>query len=98
MYDDHGRPTRAVTRREPEWDDEQRAVMVALAIYQANVCTGCGGWLPETTDPGNEDRYRGDLPIRCHKCTAINRMQKVYVEQSEHPGALRFGAHLHDET
>lgn len=32
----------AIVTREPEWDDEQRTRMEALAEYEDGVCSGCG--------------------------------------------------------
>lgn len=55
---------------EPEWDEQERGWMLALAIYRDSHCPGCGGLLAETTDPANESRYAADM-ARCHKCTAI---------------------------
>src|SRR5690606_3854254 len=70
-YDDGGRVVRTVTTREPEWDDESRAYVLALAEYERSVCGGCGGWLPETTDPKNEGRYVSKGAIRCHRCDVL---------------------------
>lgn len=44
--------------------------MLALARYRAMTCPGCGGWLPDTTDPSADDDYVIADPVRCHRCTA----------------------------
>lgn len=85
------RLVRSVTRREPEWDDEERAWMLALLLYKANVHTECGHYLPDSTAPDADEGYEVDLPIRCHACTARAQALKRY-EDSRHPEALLFPA------
>lgn len=75
-----------MTRREAEWTDEERANVLALLAYESQLCQ-CGGYLPETTDPANEDRYRADLPKRCHRCNAVQQRQAEYSEANR-PRAL----------
>jgi len=75
-YDDQGRVVRTITRREPEWDDESRAHVMALLQYERNICKGCGGWLPETTDPENEGKYTSKGGIRCHRCEVLHLASK----------------------
>jgi hypothetical protein len=88
-YDGDGRLLRAVTRREPEWDDEQRASMLALHAYQSSLCGGCGGWLPDTTGDETDVSYVATDPVRCLRCTAISIQAKEYAEQ-DHPQALLY--------
>ena len=73
---------RTVTTREPEWDDESRAYVLALAEYERSVCGGCGGWLPETTDPKNEGRYVSKGAIRCHRCDVLHAARSA---EEAHP-------------
>ncbi len=81
----------AVTRREVEWDDDQQAWMLALAEYRAQTCSGCGGYLPDTTHPDRAlDGYVAGPPVRCGGCTALHREFPMY-EKAEQPQALRFG-------
>lgn len=63
--------------------------MLALALYESDRCGGCGGLLLETTDPGAEDMYRAELPVRCHRCTAIAEAVDRY-RDTTHPHALMF--------
>jgi len=77
---------RSVTTRESEWDEQQRGFVLALLAYEAQVCHGCGGWLPETTDGDNDGRYHVDIPGRCYRCTAIHKKQDEYEKQN--PRAL----------
>lgn len=64
--------------------------MLALLDYEDQVCPGCGGWLPETTDPEAEGQYVADPPSRCHRCHAIQGRQEEYRsdETVSRPGAL----------
>lgn len=88
-YDQAGRLVRSVTTREPEWDDEQRAVMLALHQCRALTCTGCGGWLPDTTA---HERYVVEPPTRCHRCTAISGAQERHSQDHKHMHATRWTA------
>lgn len=90
-YDRKGRLVRAVTRREVEWDDDERAWALALLEYEADKCPGCGGQLSQTTDPTTEGRWHVPPPTRCHRCTAIAAAQEPYRE-TKHPHALLWGA------
>lgn len=79
-----------MTTVEAEWDTEQQAQVLALAAYRAQLCPGCGGYLPDTTDPQRAlDGYEVDLPHRCGQCTALGRATPAYHE-SEVPHALHF--------
>lgn len=75
-YDDAGRLVRSVTSVEVEWDDEQRAWMLALAEADAQSCDGCGGWLPHTTSIEMSDGFVADHPLRCHRCEALSVRRK----------------------
>lgn len=83
-----------MTRSDPEWDEEQQAVMVALAIWRDNRCNRCGGDLTETTDEENDGTpghgtYVPVLPIRCHRCTALAKSEAKYRDlKAETPHAL----------
>lgn len=83
---------RSTTVREPEWDEEQQAHVMALEMYEALACGGCGGYLPETTAKDADDGYAADLPVRCHRCTAIGVQADGY-RDAQQPHALRFPVH-----
>jgi hypothetical protein len=53
--------------------------------HEALTCRGCGGYLPETTDP--ENRFVTDLPHQCYRCTAVHARQDEY-KDSKHSRAL----------
>lgn len=55
---------------EPEWDDDDRALAMALTLYEADACPGCGHQLSETTQKKRAFRYFPQEAIRCHYCTA----------------------------
>lgn len=65
--------------------------MLALDAYEASVCDGCGGYLPETTAAEADEGYTVGTPIRCHRCTAIAQKAEAYGE-TKHSHALRFPA------
>ncbi len=79
----------AVTEVEPEWDAQQQAWMLALALLEEHTCNGCGGLLGETTRAEAEDGYDVGKAIRCHRCTALAEAAHVY-RDNPHPEALRF--------
>lgn len=86
-YDDDGVLVRSVETVEAEWDDEQRAMMRALAELEGQSCSGCGGWLPHTTDIGMDGGFVAEHPLRCHKCEAI-AVRRAAVKDKPHPEAL----------
>lgn len=57
--------------REPEWDDTQRAWMVALAVLEAAACRRCGGDLAETTDY-DAFVWEEQPPTVCLRCVALH--------------------------
>lgn len=76
-----------MTSREPEWDEQSQAEMLALDQYRADLCPNCKGDLHETTDVANDDGYRLTPPIRCHRCTGLSRSADRY-KAEPHPEAL----------
>lgn len=81
-----------MTVRESEWDAEQADIMIALGRYRAMACSGCGGHLPDTTAGDDQDVWDADLPIRCHRCTAIAVRRDQYRDTPQ-PQALLYTAH-----
>lgn len=80
MHDDDGRL--AASSQEPEWDEQERGWMLALADLEAAECPGCGGDLEETAAPENNrdnpqrtGEYEVGAPHRCHRCTELARAQ-----------------------
>jgi hypothetical protein len=79
-----------VTTVESEWDDDEQALMMALALYRGRLCPR-GHHLPDTTSPEAEDRYDASSPVRCHACTALSRAA-AQAKDNDHPDALLFTA------
>lgn len=97
VLDEHGRVIASVT--DPDWTDDDRDLALALLVYEAGLCGGCGHLLAETTAPEAEDSYQGDL-LRCHRCTAAEQVAEQY-RGNPQPGSLRYSArprqpHQHD--
>lgn len=72
--------------------------MVALAAYEADVCSGCGGRLSETTAEqwGVSARiYEVQPPATCHKCVELD-VAGERTKDHEHRSALRF--HITEKT
>lgn len=97
VHDDAGRLVASVP--EPEWDETQRAWLLALSAYEADTCQGCRGQLSETTgqdDEGRPVRYQVDDPHRCRQCTALAVAQRE-AQKAERPdepaSALLYSAH-----
>jgi hypothetical protein len=86
-YDDDGRLVSASETVEPEWDAEQRAWPLALAELEAQSCSGCGGWLPETTSIEKSDGYVAEHPWRCHRCEALE-IRRQQVRDKPNPGSF----------
>jgi hypothetical protein len=80
-YDDDGRMV--ASRPEAEWDDQERGWMLALADVEANEHAACGGDLEETTDPANDGHYKVSMPVRCHKCTALEIAKEAHSTRGE---------------
>lgn len=57
--------------------------MLALAAYRASVHEQCGSYLPDSTSPAAEGRFRATLPVRCHVCTA--RLEAVVAHEKNNP-------------
>lgn len=88
---DGDRLIRTVTCREPEWDEEERAWMLAWLTYDANVHEACGHYLPDSTALEGDEGYEVPEAIRCHACTARVQAFARYSE-SPAPEALLFPA------
>lgn len=87
-YDDGGRLVRSVTVREPEWSEQDRAWMAALAAYRTTRCPNCGGDLGECTAHESDGRtFVVPDPVRCRARTALAIKQAQYQDATQ-PEAL----------
>lgn len=82
---------------EPEWNEQQVALLVALEEYEQGLCR-CGHPLEESTDPLHDfNNPQGTAfyapapgtPVQCHACAALARSEKATEAQNpQHPQAL----------
>jgi hypothetical protein len=80
------------------WTEHDRSVAVALTLYEASLCSGCGHPVEESADPDADPHapsgawhYEAPAPTRCHACTALAATQADY-HDAPHPQALRWRA------
>jgi len=73
-----------------EWDDQEQSWMLALNLHRNLTCSGCGGWLPETTSPAADGSYVVDPPVRCHGCDALGAVQEAHAKQHKRMQATRW--------
>lgn len=85
----------AVSTTSPEWTDEDRELVFAFLAWEASLCPGCRHPLAETMKAENEERYRGVLEGRCHRCTALEIEQEKH-QKKDHPSALLVTVKLTD--
>lgn len=80
---------------EPEWDDTERAWMLALEEYRTTVLCPCGCGFPKeiSQDPRTEFAVSVPPPTRCHIRTALAEAQKDS-EDRPTPEALLWGVEL----
>jgi hypothetical protein len=73
---------RTVVTREPEWDADERAWMLGLAMREAAECHRCGGDLTETLDWN----YRWDPqpPSVCLRCVALQASEQAHEKHPNH--------------
>lgn len=87
--DQAGRVIRTQQRyASPEWNDLDRAYSLALDVYEAGLCDGCGYPLDETTKAEHTEAYVAKPPIRCHRCTA--QIQAAEAQERPQMDALRW--------
>lgn len=61
--------------------------MLALRLYRQGCCPSCGGNLTLTTAAENEDRFKPQAPLQCHRCVGFSRSHKAH-EGDPHPLSL----------
>lgn len=81
------------SRPEPEWDETERAWMLALDEYDATLCPLCGMPSDLCQDASAEGRAEAGLPVRCHVTTARMQRAEEYADAKQ-GGALLYSARL----
>jgi len=91
-YDDAGRVISATTTREPEWDREQLAMMLAHIENEASI-DSLGFPIAESTSPDGDENnkqgkylYRAEKPIVNFAARAQENAQEAY--RKAHGGEL----------
>lgn len=83
-YDAEGNFTgRSVVAREPEWDDEQRAIVFGRIDYDAHVHQRCGNHVGRAMDP-SLNRLVDRVEFECLDCQAIDAARRKYHEGRKH--------------
>jgi hypothetical protein len=79
-YDDAGRLIRAVTVREPEWDEHEQGWALALAFYRDSLCPcGCGHPARDTLAPESAGHtWHVPPPVRCMARDALAQAQAQF--------------------
>lgn len=72
MYDDGGRLIRSVTTVEPEWDVEQRSLLLASVRLEADIGPH-GQPMSEATSPDADPARPGGWSYRANKLPIIDR-------------------------
>lgn len=93
MHDDDGRL--ASSQAEVEWDDTERAWVLALEEYRREVLCECGCGFPReiSQDPMTEFSLTIPPPTRCHIRTALVDAQKG-AEDRPTPEGLVWGVKI----
>lgn len=72
----------STTVRDPEFDQFDREHFEALADLKADTCSGCGGFLSETTvDDGHG--YDIDHSLVCRRCSMLALAQRDFERETQ---------------
>lgn len=78
-YDGQGRVTSVTVTREPEWDEQQQALVEAEQSILDSTCQTCGNDYQDTlVDPAEVGAIRWfvDESSVCHACAAVEARQR----------------------
>lgn len=78
---------RSVTVFDEDYTEEDMAAALDWQEQQGNICSGCGGWLDETTAPGSADKYDAEL-LACNRCAVADAAERGFREK---PNAVTDG-------
>jgi hypothetical protein len=83
VYDRRGRLARSVTTRESEWTEQDRAELLALALYRAQLCPcGCGYRADDTTS----DEATSGITFTASRVTCRARLALVEAQRAVDEG------------
>ena len=74
-----GAPAAWTTATDPEWDETDRALVLALAEYRADLCPGCG--MPQSDYLHEVGKPAPKLTLNYSVCTACVAKQRVLDQQ-----------------
>lgn len=74
------------------WLPRDRAMAVALEVYEQSLCPSCGVPHELGMDKTASHQWVAGLPVRCHSCTAMLIRAEEYADASQR-SALRFPVH-----
>jgi hypothetical protein len=74
-HDDHGRVVRAIT--EPAWTGDDRALMLALQLYEDGLCSGCGRPKERAWHPDMDGWYE-PTTYECNACSVVQDRRVAY--------------------
>lgn len=90
------------------WSEHDRSLAVALTLFEATLCSGCGQPVEESTSPEADIHngagawhYEVPPPHRCYACTAVADAQDAMAEKGapHAPHALHYRAvRIDDDT
>lgn len=84
IYEHDGAGRLVSSRPEVEWDETERAWMLALETWKSErLCPLCGQPREVCQAPETEFALEVPLPTRCHVTTAVRRAQEA---RAKHPG------------
>lgn len=85
-FDAAGNPTGVtLVKREPEWTDEDRAQLLALAVYEAGICS-CGFHESLTSDKSN---YFQPEHRVCPVCAAADKWSRITADADQQAAKAR---------
>jgi hypothetical protein len=82
------------SRPEPEWDDREQTLVLAMQVYKDSLCPMCGLPFEVCTATENEGKFKVEGPVRCHKSTALAIASSKLDPKIPHSESLLFGASL----
>lgn len=86
------------TMREPEWDDDTRALVLGLAGYEDSLCPLCKRPAHICQDSARQFDWITPPPTRCHATTASMAQQAKFKEETNpQVGALLFEVALRED-